>query len=171
MISKVFKKNEGFTLIELVLAMAIFGVLVGLVGSNLFYGRSRNSLDGNVQMFVADVKKQQIKTMTGNVGNTTSTAGQFGVSVVAGDSYYKLFQGTNAADDANVITINLDNNITIFSTSNVPNIGPVVGIVFIKESGVISNYSSAITIVFKDSVSSATKTVTIGNKFGYLTQS
>ena len=57
-------ENNGFTIIELILVMALFTILSGVVTINLL-GASRSSvLNSALTALISDIKTQQTKSMT-----------------------------------------------------------------------------------------------------------
>lgn len=159
------RNNQGFTIIELLITITIFAILVALVVSNLVYSQGESALDAVTQTFQTDLKNQQIKSMTGNNG-TSSSSQSFGIYISTSTpvTSYKLFQGTPS--DTNATTINIGPNVKITSITNEPVISSTAQILFNTNSGIISSFSSNIVIVFTDSVSGKTETVTILNKLG-----
>ncbi|HSW48213.1 MAG TPA: type II secretion system protein, partial [Candidatus Saccharimonadales bacterium] len=52
--------QKGFTLIELILVMAIFSTLIGITSLSLFNIQHRTALSADVSVFTADLKQQQL---------------------------------------------------------------------------------------------------------------
>ena len=147
------KKQNGFTLIELIIAMGIFAIITGLVTINLLGAQHTASIDSTVTTLIADIKQQQIKAMAGDTEGRGATD-QYGVHFDA--NKYVLFHGSyNAMDNANFV-VNLEGSLNFTGSGD---------IIFLKGSGENSGLNA---IVIKDSLTNRQKTININN-YGVIT--
>lgn len=84
------KSQAGFTLVEILITLAIFGVLCAMTVINLGAPQTAASLNGTVDELVADLKAQQLLAMTGDSGSLSDQQPQ-GVLIAA--DHYTLFAG------------------------------------------------------------------------------
>jgi prepilin-type N-terminal cleavage/methylation domain-containing protein len=105
--------NRGFTLIELIVIMAMIAALAGLVTINLFASQQRSSLVQVTDTLVADLESQQTKAMT---GITANGAIPFGYGIYFDNNRYILFSGAsyNATNPSNSV-VPVDSPVTIGS--------------------------------------------------------
>lgn len=152
------KNNKGFTLPELMVGMAMFAILVGLVTINLTGVHSSTNINTTIDTMVADIKQQQIKAMTGDTEGRAS-ADSYGVHFDTTD--YVLFHGTsyNASDTSN-LTIDLSQGMQIIRLTHQE-------IIFNQGNGEIKDSSGSDTITL-ETPSGQQKTVTF-NKYGAVT--
>ncbi|HSX00905.1 MAG TPA: type II secretion system protein [Candidatus Saccharimonas sp.] len=151
----------GFTLIEVLVVMAILAIVIGVAMVNLVRPQTQGDLVGVTQTLVADLKDQQAKAMAGDAG-TGSTAAAQGVRVASGG--YTLFRGSSydGGDPDNAVV----SPVSSISLSSTFSGGEVV---FEAGSGEISGWSSGTdTITITNTVSSDSKTLTI-NRYGAIT--
>lgn len=150
--------NKGFTLIELILSMAIFAILSGFVVITLIRPQTQASVVTTTTTMVSELRQQQIKAMVGETENA-STAQTFGIYFEP--NAYILFRGsTYSAGDTNNFRIPLDTNLTVVTTF------PSSQIIFSKRSGEIQNFvSGQNTITLTNSAGGEQKTITI-NRYG-----
>lgn len=116
--TKTRANDSGFTLVELLVVMAIAVILWTLATMTLLRPQERVNLDSVVTTLAADIKAQQTKAMTGDAG------GDYGIHFEL--NRYTLFTGTtyNSTDPNNfivkvdspvqVININLVNSDLVF---------------------------------------------------------
>lgn len=69
----VHRATEGATLVELIVIMAVVGILARVVTLNLFQGQQRASLTVTRDLLISDIRKQQHRAMVG----MTSTPGVY----------------------------------------------------------------------------------------------
>jgi prepilin-type N-terminal cleavage/methylation domain-containing protein len=154
------KKNLGFTLIELVLVMAIASSLLGFVIFNLVGTQKTSEISVTADKLVSDLASQQTKAM---LGSGPSSGTDYGVYFQP--DRYILFKGSfYSPADSNNFTVMLDegqdfSNITF----------PGQSIVFVSATGTVSGFlngNSSITI--GEANGSKQKTVTV-NRYGVVT--
>mgnify|MGYP001610761791 CR=1 FL=1 len=122
-------KGNGFTLIETLVVAAFFIMLLGLLTINVINIEPKTSLTLATSTIIADIKKQQLKAMTG--GASSDVISDFGVYLES--DKYTLYTGSNyISNNPSNSVIKLSDNITI------TDIGfPSSTIVFQKGSGEI----------------------------------
>ena len=162
-ILKNYQLQAGFTLVELLLFMAIFSVLVGLVTINLLNAKQSASLSTTVSNFLTDLKQQQLRAMIGDTGGRASTD-SYGISF--GTTKYTLFHGTAPQGDSSDLAVNLGESMQfVTNASTFPN----SKIVFLKGSGEVSGFTSGQNaIIIKDVTNNNQKTITV-NRYGVVT--
>ncbi len=153
---------KGFTLVELLVVMAVMGILLSLSYVTLLGAQRRSSLNSTVSVLVTDIKQQQLKTMTGDTGGATPS-GSYGLYFQP--SRYTVFHGTQyQAGQASNYVVNLDPTVS-FSSILFPN----ASLVFATVSGEVVNYASgSSSVIVKDTTSSEQKTIIV-NQFGTIT--
>ncbi len=152
--------QHGFTLVELIIVMSIFGILVGLATVNMGGTQRRITLRSITKTLHADIYQQQTKSMIGDTEGRTS-ADVYGVRFET--DRYILFHGLtyDPADPAN-LSLELPNGIQ-FSNVTLPN----SEIIFTRK-GLVNNFSSgqnSITIQY----ASGNATTISFNKYGVAT--
>lgn len=97
--------QDGATLVELIVIMAVVGILARVVTLNLFQGQQRASLTVTRDLLVSDIHKQQHRAMVG----MTSTPGVYlDYSIRFEAQRYILYPGVvydsnNAANEVTVL--------------------------------------------------------------------
>lgn len=145
-------KQAGFTLIEMILVLAITAFLLGFIAINLTTSQRKASLSTTVTTFITDLHQQQMKAMTGDTEGRAS-ADSYGVHLDT--NKYVLFYGTsyNALDTSNS-PITLENGLQ-FGTSG-------VDVIFSQLNGEISN---PLSVILQDTTNGTQKTIDL-NKYG-----
>ncbi len=118
------RKQQGATLVELLVIMGVIGILARLVTLDLFRGQQRASLVVTKDTMISDIRKQQHRAMEG----MTSSPGMYlDYSIRIENQRYILFPGTvfdenNPANDVvaldailNIDPIQVPGNIITFS--------------------------------------------------------
>jgi prepilin-type N-terminal cleavage/methylation domain-containing protein len=109
--------SQGFTLPELIVGMAMFAILIGLVTINLTGAQGSTNINTTIDTLTADIKQQQTKAMVGETEGSTS-ANSYGIHFETSD--YILFRGTSyTSGDTSNLTIDIK-GATITSTT-IPN--------------------------------------------------
>lgn len=155
--------EQGFTLIELMLVMAIFVVLTGIATVNLFSFQHKSQISATLNTFIADMKNQQIKAMAGDTNGDT-TVDNYGITFDSGNYQYVLFKGTYSVSNANNFVVSVPNTIQLTTTSANSQI------IFAKGSGEVNGLSSGVTtITLRDTVSNEQKVIQL-NRYGVITE-
>ena len=154
-------KQRGFTLIEVLVAAAIFIFLSTLVSINLINIEPRISLNEQISVISSDIRKQQLLSMTG--GSDSSSTSDFGVYLE--NNKYTLFAGSSySAGQSKNIVVSLPANTQITNITI-----PGSTIVFKRNLGEINNFvNGSNTFKVNNSITNETKTVTF-NKLGVIT--
>jgi prepilin-type N-terminal cleavage/methylation domain-containing protein len=155
------KRAAGFTLVEILVVMGLFGVAAGLTYINFIRPQNTVSLDGAVKTLMADIKSQQTKAMAGDSGSASS-AQAHGIYVQSGQ--YTLFKGsTYSAGDTDNFVVLAPTGVT-FSTSFTD-----TQVVFTKGSGDFTGYSASTnTVTVSSGPTSENKVITL-NRYGAIT--
>ena len=157
------KKQGGFTLVELVVVMAIFSILSTVITVNLLGVKHQASLNTSVTTLVSDLKNQQLKAM---LGDTEGAAENNSYGIYFEPSRYIQFQGSsyNAGDPNNFI-VDLDSSLEF---KNI--IFPSSSIVFSKGSGEISGFiDGSNTLTLSNTATPEEKTLVL-NRYGVITE-
>ena len=154
--------KKGFTLIELMIVMAIVSILIGIVTINLLQLRNTTSVTSNIDALVSDLRSQQIKAMIGATEGRTSTD-SYGIYFLS--DQYVLFHGTiyNPADTSNFV-VNLPEDLEIQATT-LPN----NTIVFSQLSGEIAGFSGTSASITVQLINSGVQRVITLNRYGVIT--
>ncbi len=144
--------SGGFTLPEVIVAVAFFTILFGLVTINLLGSRKQIAQGANVDVAIADMKEQQSKAMAGEGTMLTD------YSIFLASDKYVLFNGDTYNPNANTnFPVIIDPSVSI---TNITFPGSII--VFTKGSGEILNFSQG-----QNSFKLGAKIITI-NKFGVI---
>ena len=156
---KLIKKQQGFTLVELLLVIGLFTILTSFVLINSLRPQVSSSVISNVSKVTADIKHQQLKAMIGKLDNGSSSY----KGVYFDSDKYILFTGnTYNSSDPNNFEIDIEG--VTFSSINLPS----SQIIFEPSSGEVSNYSSSNNSFVIEHSSGFSQTVSI-NEYGSLT--
>ncbi|OGZ34103.1 MAG: hypothetical protein A3I88_03230 [Candidatus Portnoybacteria bacterium RIFCSPLOWO2_12_FULL_39_9] len=100
------KSIKGFTLIELVVVIAIMALLSGFVLANYRQGQSRYDLETAAQIFIANLRRAQNLAM---VGLEQNGASPFGYGIYTPDSNsYLIFYNQTGDNDYQPASIDLE---------------------------------------------------------------
>ena len=144
-------KTKGFSLLEIIIALAILGVIATLVINPFTSFRDHQVLNGAVEEILASLQQARVKTLSSEGGN------QYGIHFAS--NQVVLFAGTTY-DPVNPSNqdIGLSSSVTI---SGISLAGGSSDIVFQKLTGV-TNQSGTVTIEL-NSDPTLVKTVTINS--------
>jgi prepilin-type N-terminal cleavage/methylation domain-containing protein len=134
--------QKGFTLIELVIVMAVALILLGIATISLGNVQRTTQVSSVTQTLISDLREQQIKAMAGDTELSGANA-DYGVHFET--NAYTLFRDTYGTGN---FTVNLPETIQVSSTFS----GSKV--TFEKGSGEVSEY---------DDVNPANNTITLTN--------
>ncbi len=149
--------RKGFTLIELLVAIGIFSTLIGITSISLFSAQRKSYLSASVDIFIADLKSQQLRAMVGEE-DSSGNAADYGVHFET--TTYTQFRSTYGTSN---FVFSLPGSTRVITTF------PSAQIIFLKGSGEISGYSDGLnTVTFQDTNDGSQKIVTI-NRYGVVT--
>lgn len=148
--------RRGWTYAEMIVALGIIGVLVGLTTINLLNAQSKANQSTSVDSLAADIALQQTRAMTGDQ-SVAGTKTAYGIYFQS--DRYVLFKGNSySASDPENFSVPLVQ--ASFSTINFSG----NQLIFASTSGEFANYASdAATVVLTASGSGTTKTLHINN--------
>ena len=159
-ISYLFFMKKGFTLIELLIVIAIASILASLSLLSLSNAQHSGYEQSSLEILLSDLKLQQMKSMSGDTGLTTTTHEPFGIYFQT--KAYTLFRGAsyNPEDPTN-FTVEIEKALT-FSSVTIPG----SELLFEKGSGEIAGFTEGQnTIVITNEVTGQQITVTL-NRYG-----
>lgn len=148
--------QEGFTLIEIIIGLGIVLILFAIILFNLRGTQQNISVSATQNSLVSDLRSQQLKTMAGSIGGSTSD--DFGIHFMT--DRYILFHGPsyNSSDTSNH-EVMLTPGVKVLSTTLPSNTA-----LFSKTSGELEDYTpSNNSIILKSN--SEQKTMTL-NRYG-----
>ncbi|KKS47676.1 hypothetical protein A3J20_03175 [Candidatus Gottesmanbacteria bacterium RIFCSPLOWO2_02_FULL_42_29] len=151
---KPFPHQKGFTLIELVIVMAILLVLYAILSVNISQTPEHSSLTTQMTTLVSDIKNQQLKALAGQTSEGISSA----YGIYFSPNSYTLFSGTSYSDASpSNITVNLNDNLT-FDNVNLPQ----QSVVFSALTGEVTAYDSGQnTLSLSNSITNDRQTLTL----------
>lgn len=154
-------KALGFTLVEILVVMALMGILAGLVVVSLIRPQTTASSSASEGQLVGDLRGQQMRAMMGD-SSTGASADTYGVHIETNS--YTLFKGATYSNGAaGNFVVDLDDTI-VLSTSL-----PSAQVVFTKSEGAVSGFAAGSnTITISNSAGADTRIVTI-NRYGVVT--
>lgn len=155
--------QKGFTLVEFLLVMSIFAVLTGIATVNLFSFQRESQLNATFNTFVADLKNQQMKSMSGDTVGGANVE-NYGITFDPSNYRYILFRGTYSS--SNIANFNVAVPNTVQITTTFPN----SQVIFLKGSGEVSGYttSNSATITMQDTSTNDQRVIQL-NRFGVIT--
>lgn len=157
--SKLNGSQGGFTLLELLVVMALIGILMTLTVVNLVKPQRSASIAGTVDVLVADLRSQQLKAMAGD-SQSASSAQAHGIYIEP--NRYTIFKGSSySGADADNFIVQPD-SIT-FSTNFASS-----QVAFQRASGEPSGFNPSANTITVSNLSGESKTLTI-NRYGVVT--
>ena len=171
-IFKKFKKNTGFTLVELLVSVFIISLISGLFMVNYRQADQGAKLMNASQKLVSDMRLAQSYTLGLQKFEGSFPPGGWGIRLASGASSYVIFADNNEDHDYNAgeehAIIDLPDNITINSITNFIGVSKLfLDIVFLPpDPTVYFNGASAINdvsadIVLRNNQTNLTKTITV----------
>lgn len=134
MFKKSAQLSAGFTLVELMVVLAMVTVIVSLSSVNLTGLISDTSFDESLELIISDIRRQQFRAITGEEQQNSS---RFGIHFE--QTKYVLFSGdTYNPANPNNHHVSLPRNI-VFESVTLPN----STIIFTEQSGEVTSYSAA----------------------------
>jgi len=151
--------KKGFTLPELIITMSILGMITSIIVINVLTAQSKATVNNTILTFVADLRSQQLKAMT---GEKEGQAGNDAYGVRFNQTDYVLFKGTTyTANNPTNFSIKLSGSAQFTN-----DLFPSAQVVFASVSGEIINYvANSDSIILQDPTSSFQKTLKL-NRVG-----
>ncbi len=144
---------KGFTLIELLVVIGIFSTLIGISSISLMNAQRQSSMTAAIQVFVADLKSQQLRAMTGEEDGAGNVA-DYGVHFET--TSYTQFRGSYIQGNASNFKVDLPGNTQFFPINS--------DVVFAKGSGEIAG---EVIVTIRDINDGSQRALTI-NKLGVI---
>lgn len=142
--------EDGFLLIQMILALVIVGILATTIFVSLSSGREKQALANAVEETLSAFSEARSRTIAGE--NNT----QYGVHI--GSSSVTIFQGSSYSSGASTNrVVSLDNAVTITSISLS---GGGSDVIFSRLTGDTTQYGTL--VVKRSSTTAGQKTITIG---------
>jgi prepilin-type N-terminal cleavage/methylation domain-containing protein len=133
------KLQKGFTLVELIISIALIAIIAGISFSNLGGHQKKLEVDLEAEKIVAYLRETRNRAIA---GQDNSSWGIHFVNVSNGDDYYNLFKGLTFSTSAIVETRFLSKKIQFL----IPAINENVDVVFLKSSGELSSSEKIIIL-------------------------
>jgi type II secretory pathway pseudopilin PulG len=155
--------QKGFSILEVILAMALLMIILGIATMNLMNGANRTYQNTAAQTLYADLRSQQIKAMNGDTQGSGIT-GAYGVYFQA--TQYILFRGnTYSSSNPTNFAIKIPDDVK-FKNITFPN----SQIIFASGSGAFANYTTnnATSAAITNVEGLGQKNITL-NRFGVIT--
>lgn len=146
--------QNGFTILELVISIAIIAIISAAVGMELITFQRIASLDAAAKDIVSELRSVQNKALSGEDGNSDGTGDSWGVrfSNSASDTYAEFYG--SSFNSANVTATTTLSSSVVFTN---PASSATKDIVFTKITGT----STPATIVLQTQDGSQSKTIIV----------
>ncbi|MEI6532828.1 MAG: prepilin-type N-terminal cleavage/methylation domain-containing protein [Candidatus Roizmanbacteria bacterium] len=156
------KNISAYTIVELLIVMGIFFILSGMIYVTISQPILQATLDSATNILIADIKQQQLKSMSG-ASNDVGSVQPFGIYFET--NKYTLFSGSTYTPSNNQnFVVTLDEGQTLTNVRF-----PSNTLLFSRQSGEISNFLNGSTsVVLLNTRSKEQKTITI-NQLGSIT--
>lgn len=148
------KNQEGFTLYELLITVAVLAIIVTAAGINLIGYKSRHSFELDSENIVNAIRNAQDRAILGDQG---SAWGVTFVNNVSEDDYYEVFSGSSYTAQ-NVV---MHEGLNFSSEFQVPASGASSTISFAPISGIPS---ASTTLVLTRKSSTETYTIMVSRQ-------
>jgi prepilin-type N-terminal cleavage/methylation domain-containing protein len=160
---QLLKNQKGFSLLEVLLVIALLMIILGIATINLFSATNKTYQNTTAAILYTDLKSQQVKAMNGDTEGT-GTTGAYGVYFKP--TQYILFRGTTySASNPTNFAVKIPDDVNFTNISF-----PGNQIVFASGSGAFANFTTnnATSAAITNVAGLGQKTVTI-NRFGVVT--
>jgi len=118
-------RKKGFTLVELMIVMAIVGIMTAVTIVSLSGARDRKAAEGEARKFAAVVREVQNYALTGKQLGTGLVTCSVGMNAIAsGATSYGIFYTYRSGDDCNTsasnafVTNTISNGVAFSSAAN-----------------------------------------------------
>lgn len=154
------KKNHGFTVVELIVVIALFLIIFSFSWINFGPLFSRSSTDIDSQTLLADIRSQQTQSMSGDSSGGSS---QSAYGIYFESDGYTLFKGDGYfSNDPSNFKVSFTSDNLEFSDILFPN----QTVVFEKGSGeVVGFVTGSSSVSIHDKLTNTSKVIRI-NKYG-----
>jgi prepilin-type N-terminal cleavage/methylation domain-containing protein len=154
--------KKGYTLIEILLVLAIVGILLSITMVSLSTVQQNTYQNSSLDILLSDIKLQQLKSMSGNL-ETAGTA-PFGVHFETNS--YTIFQGNSYVNGTSGnFTVPLNPNVEF---NNI--LFPQSRILFNRGSGEITGFTTGNDSVTMVNTTTGDQIVIRFNRYGVVTQ-
>ena len=155
--------QKGISMLELLITIALIGILFGTVTFNLIRVQSNTSAQINLDKLISDIKTQQGKAMTGATeGRITSD--NYGIYFQP--NQYVLFHGAvYSPNEPSNFTVDLPDDLEIQSTTLPDNT-----LIFSQLSGEMIGFSETENTITIRSVNTGEQTSVTLNRYGVIEQ-
>ncbi len=156
------KNQKGFSILEVILAVAVLAILLAIATMNLVGATHRTYQNTTAETLIADLKTQQIKAMNGDTEGSGIT-GNYGIYFQP--TQYVLFRGsTYSPSNPTNFAVKIPDDVNF---TNI--LFPDSQVIFASGSGEFANFANgknSVTII--NLTGTTQKTVTL-NRFGVVT--
>lgn len=151
--------RRGFTMIEFLIALALFAGGLTLIFINVLSYKKSSELKSTIELLTTDIRSMQFKAMAGDTEGRTSTDNY---GVYFGLTNYTLFNGlVYNPNQATNFVVNLPGGINFVNNFFVNS-----SLVFSKGSGEVIGWTQqASSIAISDSLDGRIKTISV-NRYG-----
>lgn len=155
-----FNNRSAFTLIELIITMAIIAILAGVGFISIFNYKQRQGLSSTTQEIIEVLRNAQNRSLS---QESSTRWGVYFNNPASGTDFYELFQGASYATATSVSKSVLASNIQF----DIPASGSSSTIIFSPITG-LPNVATTIKIsLISSPTSSSTISVNINGKIQY----
>lgn len=137
--------RRAFTLLELMITIAISGIITAMMFSNFAAEKDRNNLKASVRQLQVDLQAAQTNAQSGILDNGVTTRG-YGIWLRAGDSSYTQFSDQDGnllhagAGSEDRLTRNFPSGVVIKKVCGSTAAGTTADMVFTRPSGMATTY-------------------------------
>lgn len=137
--------RRAFTLLELMITIAISGIITAMMFSNFASEKDRNNLKAAVRQLQVDLQASQTSAQSGILDNGVTTRG-YGIWLRAGDSQYTKFSDQDgnflhaAGNTEDRQTRIFPSGVVIRKVCNSTSAGTTVDMVFSRPNGTATTY-------------------------------
>ena len=159
-----FKKKDGFTVIEVLVSITIFGILLSIVVADLYFQKQKVDLQGKSQEIIGAIRVAQSKTLAST--NNSQYGVYFDNSI--SPNKYILFQGSSyALRDA---SYDVSYSLPDIMEFNAIDLGGSNEVIFDKLTGNTSQPGSLVVRMKSDTSNSKSIYITSSGSVDFLTQ-
>lgn len=153
--------QKGFTFVELLVIMAVMGILMQFGSVSLIRFQQYASTNSSISSLVRDIRQQQLRAMSGDTAGT-GTRNDFGIHFLP-DRYIAFFGASYSPTNPTNFVIVLEPNIRIAATTL-----PGGTLIFRRGSGEIATGNAEETISIRNTANNELRIIRI-NRLGVIT--